>query len=117
MRKSLISTLALLAITALAIPAISATISKKVTFEQKVSVNGTQVNAGDYRVTVDGNSVKIEKGHDVVVQTQGQLEQRNEKFQETAVIFDSTGTVKEIQFAGSNEAVVFGGGAAPSGQK
>jgi hypothetical protein len=117
MRKSIISTLALLAVTALALPAISETFSKSVTFTEALSVSGTQVKAGDYKVVVDGTNVTIQKGHDVIVKTEGRVEQRNAKFYATTVVHDASGAVREIDLGGRNEAIVFGGGAPASGSQ
>lgn len=116
MRKHLVSALALLAVTAMAMPAFSDSFSKSVTFAQNVTVAGTQVPAGDYKVEVNGNDVKIEKGHKVVVTTQAKLEERKEKYDTTAVVFDASGNVQEIRLGGKSEALVFGGGSMSSGQ-
>jgi hypothetical protein len=116
MRKCFVPTLALLAITALAMPAFSDDLSKTVTFAQTFTVNGTQIKPGDYRVTVTGTDVKIEKGHKVLVDTQAKVEQRSEKYAENQVLFDSNGNVQEIRLGGHNEAIVFGGGGTSSGQ-
>ncbi len=115
MRKSIISTLALLAMTALAMPAISETFSKNVTFTEALSVGGTQLKAGEYKVTVNGTNVTIEKGHDVLVKTEGRVEQRPAKYYATTVVHDASGAVREIDLSGRNEAIVFGGGATASG--
>ena|SRR5579862_4144532 len=117
MRKSFISTLALLAVTAMAMPAISAPISKTVTFAEQVTINGTQVMPGDYKVVVDGNKVTVEKRHNVIVQTDARVEQRNEKYQTTSVIHDAKGAVQEIDLGGGNQAIVFGAGTGSSGSQ
>jgi hypothetical protein len=109
-RKSLLSTLALLGVTAMVMPAFGKPFEKTVTFGQTVKVGTTQLDAGNYKVMVDGSNVKIEKGHTVVAQTEGQLEQRNQKFDETAVIFTSNGEIQEIDFGGQNQALVINHG-------
>lgn len=117
MGKRLLPALALLAATAMAMPAFgNDSFTKSVTFAQDVNVAGTQVPSGDYKVEVNGNDVKIEKGHKVVVTTQAKLEQRKEKYDTTAVVFDSTGKVQEIRLGGRSEALVFGGGSMSNGQ-
>jgi hypothetical protein len=109
-RKYFVPTLALLAITGMAMPAFSADdVSKTVSFAQQVTINGTQLKPGDYRVMVTGNDVKIEKGHKVMVETQAKVEQRSEKYPENQVVFDANGNVQEIRLGGHNEAIVFNG--------
>jgi hypothetical protein len=115
MRKSVISSLALLAASALALPVFAEPISKTVTFAEPVTVNGTQVKPGDYKVVVDGNKVTIEKRHNVIVQTDARVEQRNAKYPTTSVVHDANGAVREIDLGGGNQAIVFGAGAGASG--
>ncbi len=109
-RTSLLSTLALLAVTALVMPVFGKAFEKTVTFGQSVKIGSTQLDAGDYKVMVDGNNVTFQKGHKAVAQTQGRIEQRDHKFDTTAVIFTSNGEIQEIDFGGQNQALVFGSG-------
>lgn len=116
-RKYFVPTLALLAVTAMAMPAFSDDLSKTVTFAQQVTINGTQLKPGNYRVMVTGNDVKIEKGKKVMVDTQAKVEQRNQKYQENQVVFDANGNVQEIRLGGHTEAIVFSGsGSMSNGQ-
>jgi hypothetical protein len=110
MRKYMLPTVALLAATALAVPAFprpqTETMTKTVTFAQQLEVNGTPVQPGDYKVMVNGNDVKIERGNKLILETQGTLEQRPEKYEQTEILFDGNGNVQEIRFGGHNEALV-----------
>ncbi len=60
-RTSVLSTLALLAVTALVMPVFGKPFEKNVTFGESVKVGSTQLDAGDYKVLVDGNKVTIER--------------------------------------------------------
>lgn len=106
LRKSVISTLALLGATALVMPVFGSTFEKTVTFGDSVKVGTTQLNAGDYKVIVDGNKVTIEQGKKVVAETEGRMEQRDQKYDTTAVIMASNDQVQEIDFGGQKEALV-----------
>jgi hypothetical protein len=105
-RKSILSTLALLAVTALVMPAFGKPFEKNVTFGNSVKVGSTQLDAGDYKVLVDGNNVTIESGKKVVARTQGHIEQRDQRFDTTAVVTTSNGAIQEIDFGGQNQALV-----------
>jgi hypothetical protein len=103
-KKSILGTLGLLAVTVLVTPAFGRSFEKTVTFGDSVKVGATQLDAGDYRVIVDGNNVTIEQGKKIVAQTQGRMEQRGEKAETTAVITASDGEVQEIDFGGQADA-------------
>jgi hypothetical protein len=105
-RTSILSTLALLAATALVVPVFGKPFEKNVTFGNSVKVGSTQLDAGDYKVLVDGNKVTIEEGKKVVAQTQGHMEQRDQRYDTTAVITTSNGEIQEIDFGGQNQALV-----------
>jgi hypothetical protein len=124
MRKYFIPVIALLASTALAVPSFSQpqnakneSFSKTVTFAQQLDVNGTKLDAGDYKVVVNGDNVTIEKGHKTLVQTQGRLEERPEKYETTQILFDTNGNVQEIRFGGRHDALILSPAPAQAGQQ
>jgi hypothetical protein len=105
-RKSILSTVGFLAVTALVMPAFGKPFEKTVTFGESVKVGSTQLAPGDYKVLVDGNNVTIEQGKQVVAQTQGRMEQHDQKYDTTAVVTASNGEIQEIDFGGQNQDLV-----------
>jgi len=111
--------LALLAMTGLVVPTYAAdeNINKSITIADTVSVGSTQLKPGDYRVKVDGNKVTIEFHNKVVATAEGKWEPRNERFESTAVIYDSNHNVQEIRFSGRKDALVLSPGSASTGSE
>lgn len=112
--------LALLATMGMVLPTFAADehVNKSITIADTVTVNGTQLKPGDYRVKVDGDKVTIERGSKVVATAEGKWEPRAERFEDTAIIFDANHQVQEIRFSGHKDALVITGtGAAMGSQK
>ncbi len=107
--KSIRTTLALLAVTAMVVPASARPISKGVTLSRPATIGGKQLSAGDYKILVDGTNVTIEQNHKAVAEVEGRWESRDRKYDETAIVIGSAGQIKEIRFAGDNRALVLGG--------
>jgi hypothetical protein len=105
-RKSILSTVGFLAVTALVMPVFAKPFEKTVTLGQSAKIGATQLVAGDYKIVVDGNNVTIEQGKQVVAQTQGRIEQRDQKNDTTAVVIASNGEIQEIDFGGQNQDLV-----------
>ncbi len=69
-----------------------------VTFPENITVNGTVVKAGTYRLHFDEQSgeLKIEKNGDVVATTKARLEKRESKAKQTAVTTHGQGDTTEL---------------------
>ncbi len=69
-----------------------------VTFPENITVNGTVVKAGTYRLQFDEESgeLKIEKNGDVVATTKARLEKRESKAKQTAVTTHEQGDTTEL---------------------
>jgi hypothetical protein len=105
--------------------AFAGTVSKTLTFENPVTVNGTTLQPGDYKVVYNdqpGNTqVTFKKGKKDVATAPAQVKQLGTKTPTTSVIYNtqgSTQSIQEIHFGGSTDAVVLSdnGSSAPSGQ-
>ena len=104
--KSLARFLALLAVVALAIPAVAKPVSKNVTLSQPAKLGATQLNAGEYRLLIDGSKVTVKNDKQVVAEVEGRWEQRAEKSPRNAVLLGANGEIKEIRFSGDNRVLV-----------
>ena len=104
--KSLVRIVALLAIGALAVPVMAKPVSKSITLWQPARMGQSQLEAGDYRLLIDGTKVIVQRGKQVVTVVEGQWEQREAKAERNAIVLGEGGVVKEIRFAGDKRVLV-----------
>jgi hypothetical protein len=89
--------------------------SRGVALSHDVVLGGTTLSAGSYVVEWETHSpeatVQFMQHHNVVLSTQGRIEQRDHAYEDNAIVYDtgSHGTLSliEIRFAGSKEVLVF----------
>ena len=74
--NSLFRFAALLAVIALAVPAFAKPLSKTINFTQSAKVGKAELQAGEYRLLIDGNKATVQKGKDVVAESEGRWEER-----------------------------------------
>lgn len=98
--------------------------SKTVTFTENVTVNGTVVKRGTYKVTFDdqSNEMTIERNGKTVAKAAARAEKRDQKVERTQVNTRKNNNVVElssITFGGDNQSIVVGsgGGQAAGAQK
>jgi Protein of unknown function (DUF2911) len=98
--------------------------SKSVTFTENVTVNGTLVKRGTYKVTFDeqSNEMTIERNGKTVAKAAARTEKRDQKVERTQVNTRKNNNVVElssITFGGDNQSIVVGsgGGQAAGAQK
>jgi hypothetical protein len=105
--------------------AFAGTVSKTLTFSDPVQVNGTTLQPGDYKVTFDDNApttqLTFKKGKKEVATAQAQVKPADRMIHTTSVEFNTEGSTRklqQIQFGGSNQALVLaeGGSNSTSGQ-
>jgi len=104
--KSARRLVALLAIITLALPVMAKPISKNITLSQPARLGQSQLEAGDYRLLIDGTKVTVRRGNKVLAVVEGQWEQREKKTDRNAVVLGEGGVVKEIRFAGDQRVLV-----------
>ena len=114
-RKSLgTSALSVALLLASGIPAL-AKHSATVTLYRDLVLNGTSLPAGKYTVQWQTHSpeatVEIVRHHQVVLSTEGRVEERSKGYDHDAVVYntaeDGTKSLVEIRFAGSSNVLVF----------
>lgn len=101
---------------ALAVASAAAASTYHVTLSDKTWVGGTELKAGDYKVSVEGDKATLKAGK-TVVEAPVKVENGTEKFSNTSVAIDnSTGkpVVKEIRVGGSTTKIVFQGATSPA---
>jgi len=90
--------------------------SHDLTMLSNVTLNGTRVPVGDYTIRwesyINDAAVKLERNNSVVSSAEGRWVKRGARFQRNAYMYrkngDGSKTLLEIQFAGMNQALVFG---------
>ncbi len=98
---------ALLAVTALALSVFSKPISKTINITQTARVGKADLQAGEYRLLIDGNKATVQKGKSVIAESEGRWEERNTKSNYDAVLVGENGQVKEVRFSGQKRVFVF----------
>ncbi len=104
--KSLVRFIALLAVVALAIPAVAKPISKNINIAESAKLGTSELSAGEYRLLIDGAKVTVQRNSKVVAEAQGRWEDRDEKARYNAVLLGPNHEVKEIRFAGERRVFV-----------
>jgi hypothetical protein len=105
--NSFLRSVALLAVTALAVPVFAKPISKTINITQAAKVGKADLQAGEYRLLIDGNKATVQKGKSVVAESEGRWEDRDAKSSYDAVLLGEDGQVKEVRFSGQKRVFVF----------
>jgi hypothetical protein len=86
-------------------------------FTDTVSVGGTQLKPGNYKVAWEGSGPSVElsimKGKDVVAKTSARMVERDKASSSDAAVINNNGdgskSLSEIRFAGKKYAIAVGG--------
>jgi hypothetical protein len=82
-------------------------INKTINITQSAKLGKAQLQAGEYRLQIDGNKATVEKGKQQVAESEGRWEDRNTKAASDSVLIGEDGQVKEVRFAGQSRVFVF----------
>ncbi len=96
----------LVAVLALAVPALAKPITKDVNLSNPAKIGRTQLNSGAYRVVIDGEKITVKQGSRVVAETTGQFVERERKQQHNSVVIGPGGELQEVRFAGDRRVLV-----------
>jgi hypothetical protein len=107
MKASFLRSAALLAVVALAVPVFAKPISKTINITQAAKLGKADLQAGEYRLMIDGNKATVQRGKQVVAESEGRWEDRDVKSSFDAVLLDNSGQVKEVRFSGQKRVFVF----------
>jgi hypothetical protein len=105
--NSFFRNIALLAAMALAIPAFAKPFSKTINIAQAAKLGKSELKAGEYRLQIEGTKATVQKGKEVVAESEGRWEDRSTKPNYDSVLLSETGQVKEVRFAGQTRVFVF----------
>lgn len=105
--NSFLRSVALLAVAALAVPVFAKPVSKTINITQTAKVGKADLQAGEYRLLIDGNKATVQKGKSVVAESEGRWEDRDTKSNYDAVLLGENGQVKEVRFSGQKRVFVF----------
>jgi len=104
---SFVRSAALLAAVAIAVPVFAKPITKTINIGQAAKFGKADLKAGEYRLQIDGTKATVQKGKNVVGESEGRWEDRDSKSQYDAVLLGDNGQVKEVRFAGQARVFVF----------
>lgn len=105
--KSLLRSFALLAALAMTVPAFAKPFAKTINLAQNAKFGKADLKAGEYRLMIDGSKATVQKGKDVVAESEGRWEDRSNKAAYDSVLLSENGQVKEVRFAGQTRVFVF----------
>ncbi len=105
--NSFVRSMALLAIIAVAVPAFAKPVSKTINITQTAKLGKSELKAGEYRLEIEGNKATVQKGKQVVAESEGRWEDRSAKSDHDALLLGENGQVREVRFAGQTRVFVF----------
>jgi hypothetical protein len=106
--QSFLRSAALLAtLTAASVPAFSKPVAKTINISQNAKLGKADLQAGEYRLLIDGNKATVEKNGSTVAESEGRWEEREAKSNYDAVLLGENGQVKEVRFSGQKRVFVF----------
>ena len=105
--NSLFRSFALLAAIALAVPAFAKPFAKTISIAHNAKIGKADLQAGEYRLQIDGNKATVQKGRQVVAESEGRWEDRSAKSSYDSLLIGENGQVKEVRFAGQTRVFVF----------
>jgi hypothetical protein len=106
-RNLKLRTLVLLAAVALAVPAFAKPTTTTITIAKSAKIGKADLQAGEYKLMIDGNKATVEKGKNVVAESEGRWEDRDTKASYDTVLLGADGRVKEVRFSGKTKVFVF----------
>jgi hypothetical protein len=105
--NSFVRSMALLAAIALAVPAFAKPFAKTISFSQTAKVGKSELKAGEYRLEIEGTKATVQKGKQVVAESEGRWEDRSVKSAYDSLLLGENGQVREVRFAGQTRVFVF----------
>ena len=105
--SSIFRSFALLSALVLALPLFAKPFSKNINLAQAARVGKAELQAGEYRLLIDGNKATVQKGGKVVAESEGRWEDRSAKSSYDSLLISESGQVKEVRFSGQSRVFVF----------
>jgi hypothetical protein len=92
---------------AVTMPVFAKPFTQTINLTQGAKVGKTSLQAGEYRLSIDGNKATVQKGRNTVAESEGRWEERDQKSQYTSILVGGDGQVHEVRFAGQKRVFVF----------
>jgi len=105
--KLFLRSIALLAVIALTVPAYAKPFAKTINVAQNAKLGKSELKAGEYRLEIEGSKATVQKGKQVVAESEGRWEDRSTKSPYDSLLVGENGQVKEVRFAGQARVFVF----------
>ena len=106
-RSSLYPLVALFALIALAMPVLAKPFTKTINISQAAKVGKATLQAGEYRLVIDGNKATVERNRQTVAESEGRWEDRDSAARYDSVLLGPDGQVREVRFSGKKRVFVF----------
>jgi hypothetical protein len=103
---SLVRSLVLASALAISVPAFAKPIVKDLPITHSMHVGKTTIQSGDYRILIDGNHLTIQKGKEIVAESDGRWEQRDTKAPYDGIVSTADGKMLELRFGGKQSVFV-----------
>jgi hypothetical protein len=104
--KSLLRFVAVLALVAIASPVFAAPVIRVITVGSPAKFGKAEIEAGRYRLVVDGDKAKLMDGNKLVGEMQAKWEKRAVKEENNSYVINRYGQIEEVRFAGDNRVLV-----------
>jgi hypothetical protein len=105
--NAILRSLALAAALASTVPLLAKPFAKTINIAQSANIGKADLEAGEYRLMIDGNKATIQKGRQTIVESEGRWEDRSTKAANNSVLIGQDGQVKEVRFSGQTRVFVF----------
>ena len=93
---------------AMTVPVYAKPFTQTINLTHAAKVGKAALEAGEYRLSIDGNKATVQRGKNTVAESEGRWEDRDQKSQYTAILLGEDGQVHEVRFAGQKRVFVFG---------
>jgi len=100
-------TAALFVALAMAVPLFAKPLTKTINLSQSAKFGKASLEAGEYQLSIDGNKATVQKGKNVLGESEGRWEERDAKSEYTSILVGENGQVREVRFAGQKKVFVF----------
>ena len=105
--NSILRSVALAAALASTVPLLAKPLSKTINITQSAKIGKADLRAGEYRLQIDGNKATVQKGKQVMAESEGRWEDRSTKAANDSVLIGEDGQLKEVRFSGQTRVFVF----------
>jgi hypothetical protein len=105
--NSILRSVALAAVLASTVPLLAKPFSKTINIAQSAKIGKADLQAGEYRLMIDGTKATVQKGKQTIAESEGRWEDRATKSSTDSVLIGENGQVKEVRFSGQTRVFVF----------